>query len=161
MHAQINALREAFSADTSKPFALKPSFPHGSPPAHRASQSPPFPADHSAPYGSHAAVSGAAHDVPLDSAPGQVPAASVSFPITHPITPPISATDSEPKTDSPVGQSLGSLGATSAGVTGQMIGAAGSRVPTGASAVPQEQAQWNPTKIFEYAIHKLVYEIRY
>ncbi|KAF2096590.1 hypothetical protein NA57DRAFT_42152 [Rhizodiscina lignyota] len=149
MHAQINALREAFSADTSKPFALKPSFPHGSPPAHRASQSPPFPADASAPYGSHAAVSGAAHDVPLDSAPGQVPPASVSYPSSHPITPPISTTDSEPKTDSPVGQqSLVSMGATTAGATGQLIGATGPRVPT--SVAPQEQAQWNPTRIFEY-----------
>ncbi|EPE36032.1 Zn2/Cys6 DNA-binding protein [Glarea lozoyensis ATCC 20868] len=31
MQAQIDALREAFSADTRKPFVLKPSFPYGSP----------------------------------------------------------------------------------------------------------------------------------
>ena len=31
MQTQIDALREAFSADTSKPFQLRPSFPHGSP----------------------------------------------------------------------------------------------------------------------------------
>lgn len=31
MQASIDALREAFSADTSQPFRLKPSFPYGSP----------------------------------------------------------------------------------------------------------------------------------
>lgn len=31
MQSQIHALREAFSVDTSKPFELRPSFPHGSP----------------------------------------------------------------------------------------------------------------------------------
>lgn len=31
MQTQIDALREAFSADTSRPFELKPSFPYGSP----------------------------------------------------------------------------------------------------------------------------------
>lgn len=155
MHAQINALREAFSADTSKPFALKPSFPHGSPPAPRASQSPPFPADHS--YTSHPSVASAVSGdaVPLDAAaPGQVQIPSAppvqSFPITHPITPPISTTDSEPKTDSPVGQSLVSI---PAGATGQLIGG---RAPTSAGAAPQEQAQWNPTKIFEYVHPRII-----
>ena len=32
MQAQIDALREAFSADTTKPFTLKPTFPYNSPP---------------------------------------------------------------------------------------------------------------------------------
>ena len=31
MQSQIDALREAFSADTSRPFELRPTFPHGSP----------------------------------------------------------------------------------------------------------------------------------
>lgn len=31
MQSQIDALREAFSVDTSKPFELRPNFPHGSP----------------------------------------------------------------------------------------------------------------------------------
>ncbi|KIW04048.1 hypothetical protein, variant [Verruconis gallopava] len=37
VQAQVNSLREAFSADTSKPFDLKPSFPFGSPSAQNAS----------------------------------------------------------------------------------------------------------------------------
>lgn len=32
LHKQINAIREAFSADVSKPFVLKSTFPYGSPP---------------------------------------------------------------------------------------------------------------------------------
>ena len=36
---QVDAVREAFSADTRKPFALKPSFPYGSP--HPSSQASP------------------------------------------------------------------------------------------------------------------------
>ena len=31
MQTQIDALREAFSVDTSRPFELRPGFPHGSP----------------------------------------------------------------------------------------------------------------------------------
>jgi hypothetical protein len=31
MQQQVNSLRQAFSADTSKPFELKPTFPFGSP----------------------------------------------------------------------------------------------------------------------------------
>ena len=31
MQTQIDALREAFSADTSRPFELRPTFPYGSP----------------------------------------------------------------------------------------------------------------------------------
>jgi hypothetical protein len=40
MQQQIDALREAFSADTRKPFDLKPSFPYGSPSSNQ-SNSPP------------------------------------------------------------------------------------------------------------------------
>jgi hypothetical protein len=41
MQAQIQSLREAFSADTSKPFELKRGFPYGSP-GHRLEPSPPL-----------------------------------------------------------------------------------------------------------------------
>lgn len=40
MQQQIDALREAFSADTRKPFDLKPSFPYGSPTSSNQSSPP-------------------------------------------------------------------------------------------------------------------------
>ena len=42
MQKQIDALREAFSADTSRPFELKPSFPYGSPGVPALQPSPPM-----------------------------------------------------------------------------------------------------------------------
>ncbi|KAG8527142.1 uncharacterized protein KY384_008571 [Bacidia gigantensis] len=42
MQKQINALRSAFSADTSKPFELKPEFPYGSPGMPTMQPSPPL-----------------------------------------------------------------------------------------------------------------------
>lgn len=42
MQKQIDALREAFSADTSRPFELKPTFPYGSPGVPALQPSPPL-----------------------------------------------------------------------------------------------------------------------
>lgn len=80
MQKQIDSVREAFSADTRKPFVLKPSFPYGSP--HSAS--------HPSPPGRH-----------LET---QMPHSQVSY-TNHPLTP-ISAGPLDTKSESPVGQSL-------------------------------------------------------
>ncbi|KAK4149127.1 hypothetical protein C8A00DRAFT_19148 [Chaetomidium leptoderma] len=83
MQKQIDSVREAFSADTRKPFVLKPSFPYGSP--HSAT--------HPSPPGCRQ----------LDT---QMPHSQVSY-TNHPLTPVSSvggALDS--KSDSPVVQSL-------------------------------------------------------
>ncbi|KXX75571.1 Nitrogen assimilation transcription factor nit-4 [Madurella mycetomatis] len=80
MQKQIDSVREAFSADTRKPFVLKPSFPYGSP--HSGS--------HPSPPGRH-----------LET---QMPHSQVSY-TSHPLTP-ISAGPLDTKSESPVGQSL-------------------------------------------------------
>jgi len=54
LQKQIDAVREAFSADTRKPFVLKPSFPYGSP--HPSSGSSP-PQSHSGPAQSSHSIS--------------------------------------------------------------------------------------------------------
>ncbi|KAF2836339.1 hypothetical protein M501DRAFT_940292 [Patellaria atrata CBS 101060] len=122
MHDQVNALREAFSVDLSKPFELKPSFPYGSPGAPNH-PSPPLSND-----GTYRGR-GSGQDLSLEQ-PGQVTYHA------HPITPPISATDTDSKADSPAVQSLAMMS------TGQ-------RQPSSSSIQLQEPAQWNPTRIFD------------
>lgn len=123
MHQQVNNLRQAFSADITKPFELKPTFPFGSPQV--APQSSP-PISHDGSYRSRLP----SQQSPLDQ-PGQVNYH------THPITPPISASDRDPKADSPVAQSL-------------VMMATGQRAPQATSGMQmQEPVQWNPQRIFE------------
>lgn len=139
---QINALREAFSADVTRPFELKSNFPQGSPPAVRSSQSPHFPAD--SPYGSLADTPNAATmQHPSDSVSGQVSSSAYVQAIIHPITPPISIADSDPKTDSPLGQSL-------VNIPGGNLMTSQPRLSPSSAGVVAEQQAWNPTKIFEY-----------
>ena len=124
MQAQISALREAFSADTNKPFELKPTFPFGSPVA--GSNISPISGD------------GQYHPRRPTQDPSMEHSGQVHYNV-HPITPPTSTTGSEPKADSPVGQSM-------------VMMAAGQRQPappTSAGVQSQEHVQWNPTKIFE------------
>ena len=118
---QINSLREAFSADLTKPFELKPSFPYNSP---IDANQPSPPHEYRPPQ-----LSG--HDSsPLDQ-PGQV------YHHTNPITPPISAGGTESKADSPAAQSL-------------MMMASGQRHAQQLGSVPiTEPGQWNPSRIFE------------
>jgi len=121
MHEQVNILRQAFSADVTKPFELKPSSPSGSPQA--PSNASPLSNDDT--YRSR----GPGHQSLLEQ-PGQVNYR------THPITPPISASDTDPKADSPVVQSMV-----------MMAGQRGSQISQ--SMQIQEPVQWNPTRIFE------------
>ncbi|KAF2146863.1 uncharacterized protein K452DRAFT_218581 [Aplosporella prunicola CBS 121167] len=120
MQAQVNNLREAFSADLNKPFELKASFPLGSP----AINTNPSPISE----GGYRRNTG--HDPSLEQ-PGQVNYTN------HPISPPISASGTDPKADSPVVQSL-------------VMMAAGQRQPQPSTTMQnQEPVQWNPTRLFD------------
>lgn len=145
MHKQIDALREAFSADTSKPFELKQTFPYGSPPAQRSSQSPNLPTTSS--FGGVMPETTGALQPTADAAPGQANSSSSTYfqAMPLPLTPPISIADTEPKADTPLGQSLVGL---SSGAT-MLPGQQGLGAPTSAGVAAEQQA-WNPTRIFEY-----------
>jgi len=123
---QINALREAFSADTSKPFQLKASFPLGSPATQPGNPSPV-----SASNGAYHQSRRSGVDM-YSEAPGQVQT------FAHPLTPPKSISDAEPRADSPVVQSLAMM------APGQRHAQAPTSVPNQESA-----AQWNPSPIFK------------
>ncbi|KAL9479910.1 hypothetical protein ACSS6W_004696 [Trichoderma asperelloides] len=121
LRRQIDAVREAFSADIRKPFVLKPSFPYGSPhPSHSASP-PAF-------RGMERASS---MEQVLDTSGTQ----TVSY-ISHPISPPISAGGLDSKSDSPSAQSLVMMPQT-----------VGPGMPP--HMTMPEQPAWNPAKIFE------------
>ncbi|KAI9765464.1 MAG: hypothetical protein M1835_007375 [Candelina submexicana] len=89
MQIQIDALREAFSADIRKPFVLKPTFPYGSPPRVRTS-----------PISSmHYASQGSSRHPSMDQA------SQINY-HTQPLTPPISAGATDTTEGSPAVQSL-------------------------------------------------------
>ncbi|KAI0452842.1 fungal-specific transcription factor domain-containing protein [Xylaria acuta] len=126
MLKQIDAVREAFSADTRKPFVLKPSFPYGSP--HPSTQSsPPRATTFKPPL-----LRTNSLDPNLDVHTG--PHSHVSY---HPITP-ISVSSGDGKGDSPSVQSLSMLGA---GQTTQ---------PPLSHTIPLvDHPTWNPSRIFD------------
>lgn len=132
MQQQIDALREAFSADTRKPFVLKPSFPYGSPgaPAH---SSPPRAGSQYRQGGIHSA----SQQQNMEQRHAQQ---QVSY-TTHPISPPISAGGADSKSDSPAVQSLVMM------ATGQR-GSQPSHDTNGAVSMP-DSSNWNPAPIFE------------
>ncbi|KAF1940230.1 hypothetical protein EJ02DRAFT_350457 [Clathrospora elynae] len=122
MQQQVKSLRQAFSADVSKPFQLKPTFPFGSPQV--APQTSPL-SNHGSYRPRHPS-----QPSPLEQ-PGQVNYHA------HPITPPISASDHGSKADSPVAQSL-------------VMMASGHRAPQPTSGMQMpENVQWNPQRIFD------------
>ncbi|KAK5992484.1 hypothetical protein PT974_05891 [Cladobotryum mycophilum] len=122
LQRQIDAVREAFSADTRKPFVLKPSFPYGSP--HLSTSSPP---------GYRPGVGRASSmEHQLETSAAQ----TVSF-TSYPITPPMSTGGLDSKSDSPSVQSLVMM---PQGTQGQGMAAS--------MSLP-EQPTWNPSRIFE------------
>jgi hypothetical protein len=129
MQAQVNALREAFSADINKPFELKPTFPFGSPSPQ--SNSSPLSASSGGTFRTREPLATGSMEQP-----GQVNYHQASQ-HHHPITPPISATERESKTDSPLGQSM-------------VMMTPGQRQHLSPSQHVQNQGQWNPDRIFEY-----------
>ncbi|KAH8596590.1 hypothetical protein B0O99DRAFT_509596 [Bisporella sp. PMI_857] len=130
MQQQIDALREAFSADTRKPFVLKPSFPYGSP-APAQNTTPPR---HLAPYrqpSSH--PSGGQPN--LEHSHAQP---NVSY-TNHPISPPISAGSVDTKSDSPTVQSLVMM----------PPGQRGPQPPMPSGVPMADPSGWNPAVIFD------------
>jgi hypothetical protein len=135
MQQQIESLREAFSADTRKPFVLKPTFPYGSPGA-PANLSPP----RSVQYRQSSLSQTAKLDQNLEQQngpqnPQQNPQVSYH---NHPISPPISAGGMDSKSDSPAVQTL-------------VMMASNQRAPQPiANAVSMvDPSSWNPSRIFE------------
>jgi hypothetical protein len=120
MRIQIDALRQAFSADMSKPFELKANFPFGTPPP---VNSTPITAN------SNYSSASSNHDLSLDST-GQL-----NYSIMHPISPPISNTEDETKTDSPIAQSMAVI--------------ANQNQVNQARAQGSVQGHWNPSRLFE------------
>lgn len=131
MQRHIDAVREAFSADTRKPFALKPSFPYGSPTTSHSS--PPSMNDSYKPSGSRSTSVGHQH---LDTISNRGLAA-VEF-TGVPISPPGSAGAPDSRGNSPGVQTLGTLG----------------RMPQSGTMPPAiavtNAPVWNPSVIFEY-----------
>ncbi|KAG9232427.1 hypothetical protein BJ875DRAFT_514523 [Amylocarpus encephaloides] len=132
MQQQIDALREAFSADTRKPFVLKPTFPYGSPGA-PTNASPPRSNSQYRQIGPNGA--------PIDPQNVELHAQSnqpVSY-MHHPISPPISAGGvADTKSDSPAAQGLVMM-AAQRGPPQSMPGNVSMGEPNG----------WNPTRIFD------------
>lgn len=130
LQRQVDAIREAFSADVRRPFVLKPSFPYGSP--RPSDQSSPSRANITFQNGS---VHGAGsmdhqHLDPLNQ--------HVSY-LSHPITPPVSVGPMDSRSDSPAVQSLVMMSQNRQAPDMEQTMALGSNPPT-----------WNPARIFEY-----------
>ncbi|KAK0630161.1 hypothetical protein B0T17DRAFT_489636 [Bombardia bombarda] len=128
MQKQIDSVREAFSADTRKPFVLKPSFPYGSPQstAHSSPLGPPYRGELS---------QARSMDHRIDT---QVQHSHVSY-TSHPISPPISAGPLDTKGDSPDVQSLA-----------MMASGHGTQAQTVQQTLPLADAPaWNPSRIFD------------
>jgi hypothetical protein len=134
MQQQIDALREAFSADIRKPFVLKPSFPYGSPGAPLNTS----PSRTNGPYrqaSSHSPM----EQQNIEQQHVQQHNQQVSY-TSHPISPPISAGGVDNKSDSPAVQSLVMM------ATGQRAPQQQS-MPNGVSIA--DPSSWNPSIIFE------------
>ena len=129
MQTQIDALRDAFSADTSKPFQLKPYFPFGSPPVTGMSLQPSPPLEtsqfHQPSMSRHQSFS------------TQVP--QISYP-AQPITPPVSA-------GLPVERERQMSNASAGMMSNNLHSMSMAQVP-----LTNSSTDWNPTPIFQYVI---------
>lgn len=127
MKNQIDALREAFSADTSKPFELKSTFPHGSP-SIKIQPSPPLDMKYQ-----HPIIGDQEHHEPTTQA---------HYHTGHlPMTPPISTDHNDHD------RSLGPALAMMTSYQQQPMTIA-------TNAIGTDQTAWNPTPIFEYGSNK-------
>lgn len=124
MQTQIDALREAFSADTSRPFELKPSFPYGSP-GSNLQPSPPLDMKYQ-------------HNN-LSRQTSHEQSGQIQF-HPHPLTPPISGEHEDQ--GRPLTASL------------MMANGQQQPMPLASTSIETDQATWNPTRIFEYASEK-------
>ncbi|RYP04201.1 hypothetical protein DL765_010266 [Monosporascus sp. GIB2] len=131
MIKQIDAVREAFSADTRKPFVLKPSFPYGSPATSNLT-SPPRATTFKPPM-----LRTTSLDHNMDSQAD--PHSQVSY-MKHPITP-ISAASGDNKSDSsPAVQPLVMMPSGQSTQASQM---------SHGMPLPDTPPNWNPSRIFD------------
>ena len=127
LQKQVDAVREAFSADVRRPFVLKPSFPYGSP------QSSCHP---SPPRGYRPAGRAGSLDQQMDAQHSTVGYTN------HPVTPPMTAGPADSRSGSP--PSVQSL-VLMAQDTGPGAGADMNQ----GIAMATSQPSWNPARIFE------------
>lgn len=125
LQSQINTVREAFSADTRKPFVLKPSFPYGSP--HQSTRSSP---PHATQMYENAVTRSGSLDQHLDARN------NMGY-MNHPITPPMSTGPLGSKNDSPAIQTI------------DLMPQGGQNAAMHQSMGLQGQPVWNPSRIFE------------
>lgn len=123
VRGQIDALREAFSADTSKPFVLKRSFPYSSP-ALQVQKTSLYNTPYTTQPRSEPTMGGSQQQQP-----------QLEY-MTHPISPPLSTGGLKPKEESPIA------------LVDQSREPQHHHVP---STVPMmDTTTWNPSRIFEY-----------
>ena len=134
MQRQIDAVREAFSADTRKTFVLKPSFPYGSP----HSGTHPSPSGPSPGFRPALGRTGSSMEHQRIDTQAAVQHSQVSY-TGHPISPPISAGPVDSKSDSPAVQSLVMM------ASGQATQAPAMQQAMSLADAPG----WNPSRIFE------------
>jgi hypothetical protein len=127
LQKQIDAVREAFSADVRKPFVLKPSFPYSSPRLQNSVSPPQVSATYNPAMGR----------LPLDTRLDTQRAQQVSY-TSHPMTPPVSAGPVDTKNDSPSMQPLMMMPQENHGPGLQ------ANMP-----LSDPQGGWNPQRIFE------------
>ncbi|KAF3764375.1 hypothetical protein M406DRAFT_107309 [Cryphonectria parasitica EP155] len=145
MKKQIESIREAFSADTRKPFVLRTTFPYGSPQSTtRLSPAQTSPGDYARRGPMRASVDHRQQQT-IDTQ-GAVQHSQVSYPGQHPITPPISAGPVDLKSDSPAAQSLAMM-ATSAAA--QSSATQAPSLQPSMSMTTDGSTGWNPTRIFD------------
>ena len=131
MRVQIDALREAFSADKSKAFELKASFPYGTP---------------SESYRSSPSVDPAYHSPPVSENEPVVPQRAQNY-FFQPMTPPISAASRDSGFGSPYPPNNPGVTSTSNGANDG--GAQYSTEYAQPTLTTAEDIQWNPTPIFQ------------
>ncbi|GAB0143977.1 hypothetical protein EsHS_00004474 [Epichloe bromicola] len=125
LQKQVDAIREAFSADIRRPFVLKPSFPYGSPHPPNRPCPPTF-------QGASLHRAGSMDHQHLGPSNQHVSYTS------HPITPPVSVGPLDSRSDSPAVQSLVMMPHDGQAPDMQQNMALGNNPPT-----------WNPARIFE------------
>ncbi|KAL8417818.1 hypothetical protein RB594_001446 [Gaeumannomyces avenae] len=149
MQRQVDAVREAFSADTRKPFVLKPSFPYGSP--HSTSATPPRSVGSRTAGGRQPMIdTRALGQLTQQLTPPRQQSQHqthqhpphVSY-ISHPISPPISAGPSDGTGDS-------SPAAQAAALMSGVPGSQAPRMPPQQSLPLADAATaWNPSRLFD------------
>ena len=132
MQTQIDALREAFSADTTKAFELRATFPYGSP-GTALRTSPPIDLKYQ-------------HQT-LSREPSREQPHTIQY-TARPLTPPMTAGLEDNKDRTIAAHSLAML------PNGQQHQQQQQSMRMASNSVGSDQSQWNPSRIFEYASEK-------